>query len=160
MTGQAMRHPAWAWLVGSVAVVATVALVLVAPTAAVGDPSVDVFTQLLLVLAVVLAVVVLALRFRPETTGFLLALITGLFLCAGAAVLLNANAFAPLGAAADQSYRTAYVTKFAHHWALVDYGYKGLPSFYPPLFFWVLGRFSAVLGVAAWHMLKVVLLYT
>ena len=160
MTGQATRHPAWAWLVGSLAVLGAVALALVAPTAERGDPSVDVFTQVLLVLAVALAVVVLALRFGPETTGLLLALLTGLFLCVGAAVLLNANSFAPLGAAADQSYRTAYLTKFAHHWGLVDYAYKGLPSFYPPLFFWVLGRFSALSGVAAWHMLKVGLLYT
>src|SRR5262245_3970266 len=113
MTGQATRHPVWAWLIGTVAVVGTVVLVLVAPTAESGDPSVDVFTQVLLVLAVALALVVLALRFGPNTTGLLLALLTGLYLCGGAAVILNATKFAPLGVAADQSYRTAYLTKFA-----------------------------------------------
>jgi galactan 5-O-arabinofuranosyltransferase len=158
VTGQAARHPVDAWLIGIGAVVGTVAVVALAPTAVTGDPTVDVVTQVLLALAVGLGVLVLALRFRPTTTGFLLALLTGLFLCGGAAVLLNATDFAPLGAVADQSYRTAYLTKFGHHWGLVDYAYKDLPSFYPPLFFWVLGRLGALLGVAPWKMLKIGLL--
>jgi len=158
MTGQATRHPVDAWLVGIGAVVGTVAIVAVAPTAVNGDPTVEVVTQVLLALAVGFGILVLGLHFSPTTTGFLLALFTGLFLCSGAAILLNANSFAPLGAVADQSYRTAYLTKFAHHWGLVDYGYKDLPSFYPPLFFWVLGRLGALLGIAPWKMLKVGLL--
>jgi galactan 5-O-arabinofuranosyltransferase len=158
MTGQATRHSADAWLVGVGAVVGTVAIVAVAPTAVNGDPTIEVVTQVLLALAVGFGILVLGLRLNPTATGFLLALLTGLFLCGGAAILLNANAFAPLGAVADQSYRTAYLTKFAHHWGLVDYSYQGLPSFYPPLFFWVLGRLSAVLGIAPWQMLKVGLL--
>ena len=158
MTGQATRHPVDAWLIGIGAVVGTVAVVALAPTAVNGDPTVEVVTQVLLALAVGFGILVLALRCSPTTTGLLLALFTGLFLCGGAAILLNANAFAPLGAAADQSYRTAYLTKFAHHWGLVDYGYKDLPSFYPPFFFWVLGRLAALLGVAPWQMLKVGLL--
>src|SRR6185436_19392911 len=160
MTGQATQHPVDAWLVGIGAIVGAVVIVAAAPTAVQGDPTVEVVTQVLLALAVGFGVLVLGLRLKPNATGFLLALLTGLFLCAGAAILLNANSFAPLGAAADQSYRTAYLTKFAHHWGLVDYAYKDLPSFYPPLFFWVLGRLSALLGVAPWQMLKVGLLAT
>ena len=158
MTGQAARHPVDAWLIGIGAVVGTIAIVGVAPTAVTGDPTVEVITQVLLALAVGFGILVLALRFRPTTTGFLLALLTGVFLCGGAAILLNATDFAPLGAVADQSYRTAYLTKFGHHWGLVDYAYKDLPSFYPPLFFWVLGRLSALLGIAPWKMLKIGLL--
>ena len=144
MTGQGARHPVDAWLVGIGAVVGAMAIVAVAPTAVTGDPTVEVVTQVLLAAAVGVAILVLALRLSPTTTGFLLALATGLFLCGGAAILLNANDFAPLGAVADQSYRTAYLTKFGHHWGLVDYAYKDLPSFYPPLFFWVLGRLRNV----------------
>jgi galactan 5-O-arabinofuranosyltransferase len=158
MTGQATRRPAGAWLVGTGAVVGTVAVVALAPTAVQGDPTVEVVTQVLLALAVGMGILVIGLRFRPGETGFLLALLTGLFLCGGAAILLNATPFAPLGAVADQSYRTAYLTKFAHHWGLVDYAYTDLPSFYPPFFFWVLGRLSALLGIAPWKMLKVGLL--
>jgi len=155
MTGQATRDSVDAWLVGIGAVVGTVAFVVAAPTAVQGDPTVEVVTQVLLALAIGLGIFVVGLHLSPTATGFLIALLTGLFLCGGAAIILNATPFAPLGAVADQSYRTAYLTKFAHHWTLVDYDYKGLPSFYPPLFFWVLGRTSALLGIAAWKMLKV-----
>ena len=156
MTGQATRHRAAdAWLVGIGAIVVAVAIVAAAPKAVEGNPTVEVVTQVLLALAIGFGVFVVALRLSPNATGFLVALLTGLFLCGGAAILLNATPFAPLGAVADQSYRTAYLTKLAHHWTFVDYDYKGLPSFYPPLFFWVLGRTSALLGIAAWKMLKI-----
>ena len=97
MTGRATRHPADAWLVGIGAVVGTIAFVALAPTAVEGDPTVEVVTQLLLALAVGTGILVIGLRLRPDATGFLLALLTGLFLCGGAAVLLNATPFAPPG---------------------------------------------------------------
>lgn len=144
---------------GIVATLAVVAAVLVAPTAETDNPTADVVTQVLLAVLVgiglVVSLVVFGRRLSPTAVGFLVALLTGLFLYGGAAIELNANAFGPIGATLDQGYRTAYVTKFNHTWHLVDYAYKDLPSFYPPLYFWVLGRLSAVLGIAAWHMIKV-----
>lgn len=151
------RH-ADAWLVALVAVAATWAITALAPRATEGDPTVAVVTQVMLALAVGAAVWVFARRSSPTATGALVALFTGLFLCGGAAVLLSGSPFGPLGAVADQGYRTAYLTKFGHTWHLVDYAYKGLPSFYPPLYFWGLGRTGALLGVASWQMLKVGLL--
>src|SRR3954454_15998603 len=136
-----------AWLVAVAAVGATVAITLLAPTAVEGNPRVAVLTQVMLVLAVGAGTYVIARRLSPDATGLLVALLTGLFLCGGATVILNGSAFGPLGAVADQAYRTAYITKFAHTWGVVDYGYKELPSFSPPLYFWVLGRLAALLGV-------------
>lgn len=144
-----------AWLVAAGAVAATFAIVAASPTAVDGDPTVAVVTQALLALAVGTGAFVVARRYPPSATGALVALLTGLFLCGGATVILNGSPFAPLGAVADQGYRTAYLTKFGHTWELVDYAYKDLPSFYPPLFFWVLGRLAVLLGVAPWQMLKV-----
>lgn len=150
-----VRGGALAVCIGVAAVGATLLLAAVAPTAEEGNPTVEVVTQVLLVLAVGTGVVVLLLRrCSPDVGGALVALLTGLFLCGGAAIILNATPFAPYGALADQGYRTAALTKFAHSWELVDYAYKDLPSFYPPLYFWVLGRLSALLGVPAWEMLK------
>lgn len=149
-----------AWLLAIVAVGATVAITVLAPIAVEGNPTVAVVTQVMLALAVGAGAYVVARRFSPDAAGLLVALLTGLFLCGGAAVILNGSAFGPLGAVADQSYRTAYLTKFGHTWGLVDYAYKDLPSFYPPLYFWVLGRLAALLGVAPWQMLKVGMLAT
>jgi len=144
-----------AWLVAVGAVAVTYAIVGLAPRAEAADPTVAVVTQVLLALAVGAGAWVVARRYPPTATGALVALLTGLFLCGGAAVLTNSSAFGLLGITADQGYRTAYLTKFGHTWGLVDYAYKGLPSFYPPLYFWVLGHLAGPLGVAPWQMLKV-----
>ena len=57
--------------------------------------------------------------------------------------MLSGSSFPPLGIALDQGFRTASITRYAHSIALVDFAYKGLAPYYPPLFFWVLGRFAA-----------------
>jgi hypothetical protein len=147
------RADAWIVAVGAVAV--TYAAVALAPVPVGEDPTASVLTQVLLALAVGAGALVLFRHFSPDATGALVALCTGLFLAGGAAVILGGSPFGPLGVVADQSYRTAYLTKFGHTWELVDYAYKDLPSFYPPLYFWVLGRAATVLGVAPWEMLKV-----
>ena len=142
-------------LTGLLATAVTVLVVRLAPEARTGNPMVDVVVQVLLLLALAAGAFVVLHRFRPDTGGFLTAWITGLFLCGGAAVLLNANPFAPIGWVLDQGYRTADLTKFAHTGRLVDYAYKDVPAFYPPLWFWTLGRFAALVGIPAWKMLKI-----
>lgn len=142
-------------LTGLIATGVTVLVVRLAPEARTGDPLVDVVTQVLLLLALAGVTFVVLRRLPAGASGFLTAWIVGLFLCGGAAVLLNADPFAPIGWALDQGYRTAYLTKFAHTGRLVDYAYRDVPAFYPPLWFWSLGRFAAVVGLPAWKMLKV-----
>lgn len=149
-----------AWLVAIGAVTTTAAVTVLAPRAVEGDPTVAVVTQVMLALTVGAGAFVVTRRFSAPATGLLVALLTGLFLCGGAAVILNGSDFGPLGVAADQGYRTAYLTKFGHTASLVDYAYKGLPSFYPPGYFWVLGRIAALVGTPPWQMLKVGLLAT
>src|SRR5262249_25548455 len=68
--------------------------------------------------------------------------------------------FPPLGMVADQGFRTASITKYAHTIGLVDFAYKGLPAYYPPLFFWLLGRLATWLDIPAYQALKVGLLVT
>ena len=142
-------------LTGLIATGVTALVVRLAPEARTGNPMVDVVAQVLLLLALVAGAFVVLRRFPPATAGFLTAWIVALFLAGGAAILLNANPFAPIGWALDQGYRTAYLTKFAHTGRLVDYAYRDVPAFYPPLWFWTLGRTAALLGVPAWQMLKV-----
>ncbi|MBM3692580.1 MAG: hypothetical protein FJW77_04665 [Actinobacteria bacterium] len=149
------RPDAGTVMLAGTAVVVTGLLVALAPRAVGADPTVEVVTQVLLALAVGTGVLVVARRGRPEATGGLVALLTGLFLCGGAAIILNGSRFGPLGYLADQGFRTAYLTKFGHTWSLVDHTYRDLPSFYPPLYFWLLGRAGPVVGAAPWEMLKI-----
>jgi hypothetical protein len=103
---------------------------------------------------------VLASSLPKGMKGVLVAVLGGSALMLGAALVLSANDFAPFGASLDQSTRTALITKYAHHWSWVDFAYKGLPVYYPPLSFWVVGRLAALLSIAPWKMLKVDLLAT
>lgn len=88
----------------------------------------------------------------------LVALLAGTFLSAGAALVLRGTDFPPLGIALDQGFRAASITKYAHTWSLVDFAYHGLPAFYPPLFFWTLGRAAAWTSTEPYEALKIGLL--
>ena len=68
---------------------------------------------------------------------------------------LTGTDFAPGGLGGDQTFRTAAVTRFADSWHNADFTMRGLPSFYPPSYFWVLGRLSHVFGLEPWRMLKI-----
>jgi hypothetical protein len=67
---------------------------------------------------------------------------------------LNGTPYAPGGLAGDQSFRTAAITRFADSWHNADFTFQGLPSFYAPAYFWVLGRTADLAGVEAWRMTK------
>jgi galactan 5-O-arabinofuranosyltransferase len=58
----------------------------------------------------------------------------------------------------DAGFRTEAATRFADSPALADYGYRGLPSYYPPVLPWVEGRLAALLGIPAWTAMKPVTL--
>jgi galactan 5-O-arabinofuranosyltransferase len=58
----------------------------------------------------------------------------------------------------DAGFRTQAVTRFADSPKLADYGYRGLPSYYPPALPWVEGRLADLLGVPGWAAMKPVTL--
>lgn len=67
---------------------------------------------------------------------------------------LNGTPFAPGGIAGDQSFRTAAITRFADSAQNADFTFQGLPSFYAPAYFWVLGRTADLAGIDPWRMTK------
>ena len=142
----------------ALALAVMVAALLFAEPAVTGDPTSDVVVRLCLVTAVAAGLVILlspaAESPRPRARGWLVTGLVGAFLAAGAALVLSGTDFPPLGIALDQGFRAASITKYAHTLALVDFAYKDLPAFYPPLFFWVLGRGAAWLGAEPYEALK------
>jgi galactan 5-O-arabinofuranosyltransferase len=54
----------------------------------------------------------------------------------------------------DAGFRTEAATRFADSPLLRDYGYRGLPSYYPPALPWLQGRLAAVVGEPAWETMK------
>lgn len=53
----------------------------------------------------------------------------------------------------DNAFRTEYVTRFASSWKLQDYMFNGEQPFYPPAWFWVVGRWAAAVDADPWRML-------
>ncbi len=72
----------------------------------------------------------------------------------GAAWLLGQSPFPPGGLGGDQSFRIAAIARDARQVFPVDFAYHGLPVFYPPTFFFVLGRLVAITGIPAYEALK------
>ena len=68
---------------------------------------------------------------------------------------LHGTPYAPNGLQGDQAFGTETLTRYADTWRLVDFTYDGLPAFYAPGFFWVLGRLAHFLAVEPWRMEKV-----
>ena len=68
----------------------------------------------------------------------------------------------PLGSVlrGDNGFRTEYVTRFASSAALQDYMFHGEGAFYPPGWFWVVGRFAALTGAEPWRLLQPATLVT
>ncbi len=157
----------WGPIAFAAAVVVMALAVAGSAPAVTGDPTVDVLVRVCLLVAVAAGAVVL-LAPHARGTGapaisrmaraWMIGALVGAFLAAGAALVLSGSRFPPLGVALDQGFRAASVTKYAHTVALVDFAYKGLPAFYPPAYFWVLGRASAWTGIEPYEMLKLGLL--
>ncbi|MDN4519406.1 galactan 5-O-arabinofuranosyltransferase [Mycolicibacterium austroafricanum] len=70
------------------------------------------------------------------------------------AMPLGATKLYLFGISVDQQFRTEYMTRFADQPGLHDMTYIGLPPFYPPGWFWIGGRLSALTGTPAWEMFK------
>lgn len=70
------------------------------------------------------------------------------------AMPLGATKLYLYGISVDQQFRTEYVTRLADSPSLHDMTYYGLPPFYPPGWFWIGGRLSALTGIPAWEMFK------
>jgi len=67
---------------------------------------------------------------------------------------LGATKLYLFGISVDQQFRTEYLTRLADSPALHDMTYFGLPTFYPPGWFWIGGRVAALTGTPAWEIYK------
>ncbi len=103
---------------------------------------------------------ILALRLSPPLRMYLPAAWLGVFLFLVVALPLHSTSFPLDGIGGDQRLYSAYVAKFAATADNVDVIYPSLPAFYPPLYYYVLGRLSAWLSIAPYTMLKFGMLAT
>ncbi|MDD7812420.1 galactan 5-O-arabinofuranosyltransferase [Mycobacterium sp. CSUR Q5927] len=90
-----------------------------------------------------------------QALGWLAAVVfTSAFSVVTLAMPLGATKLYLFGVSVDQQFRTEYLTRMTDSPALHDMTYLGLPSFYPPGWFWLGGRAAALTGIPAWEMYK------
>jgi galactan 5-O-arabinofuranosyltransferase len=117
----------------------------------------------LLVAAGVLAVLavgvlgLLAVR-RPRDLPAAVVAVTAGLVAGLATTALHGTRWSFNATYSDAGFRTQAVTRFADSPKLADYGYQGLPSYYPPALPWVEGRLADLLGMPGWAAMKPVTL--
>lgn len=70
-------------------------------------------------------------------------------------LLLRNTPYSFGGAKGDPGFHIAYITKFISTTKFVDFYYKDLPSFYPPLYFYLLGKLAFLLHFPSYAMPKI-----
>jgi galactan 5-O-arabinofuranosyltransferase len=104
--------------------------------------------------AVAGAAVALVARRRPRLAAEAGVAAAGVLLGAAGTAALHGTRWGWYGLYADSSFRTQMATRYAETPALVDYGYRDLPAYYPPALGWLEGRLAAVTGLAGWEAVK------
>jgi len=72
----------------------------------------------------------------------------------GVSLIFAGSPFYLGGYGGDALFHTAMVLKYKTFIWPVDFFYKGLPTFYPPVYYWLLGLMARVFSIEAYHALK------
>ena len=100
------------------------------------------------------AAVALLARRRPGAAAEAGVVASGVLLGAAGTAALHGTRWGWSGLYSDSSFRTQMATRYAETPALVDYGYRDLPAYYPPALGWLQGRLAAVTDLAGWEAVK------
>lgn len=98
--------------------------------------------------------VTLLARARPRLAAEVGVAAAGVLLGAAGTAALHGTRWGWSGLHADSSFRTQMATRYAETPALVDYGYRDLPAYYPPALGWLQGRLAAATDLAGWEAVK------
>ncbi len=116
------------------------------------------FLDSLLRLGALVFVGLLALVWRAgKSAHYKAALAIGvlsLFLVFVVALPLSQTSYAPGGVIGDRLFELAQIATFADSPQNRDFAYKDLPAFYPPLYYYLLGRLAAFSGLATYKVMK------
>lgn len=95
---------------------------------------------------------------RTTTAATVVVAATSVTLSGLAGLALHGTRWSFNGLYSDAGFRTEAATRFADTAASADYGYRGLPAYYPPALPWLEGRLAVLFHVPAWATMKPVTL--
>ena len=111
----------------------------------------DAWSGVVLVAAILVGTSKVGWRWKGWALAGLLAIFGGV----AADLILAGTPFAVNGDAGDQSFRMAMILKFMQFLTWDDFYYAGLPSFYPPLYYYGLAILGKISQLQHWELLKV-----
>jgi len=123
-------------------------------------PYVGVWVHLFLVLYMAGMLWLLTSKLSPRLRTNSILLWLGLFFFAILTIRLKDTPFTVGGINGDARFYTTYVTKMAAYPGYGDMFYKDLPSFYPPLYYFLVGLVADWLNIEPFRVMKYALLTT
>ena len=147
--------PAAVGIAAFAAMMGAAALLLVgAPSVGIADAVLGTAELALIVFASLTGMTLAVSTLERTTKCRLLIGVVAVFMGVGTLLVLIGSPFPPAGTLGDQGFRIASIERFSQSLSLSDFSYRGLPAFYPPAFFYLLGRLSAWCGIPAYEALK------
>jgi len=146
--------------IGAMAALLLYFLLTNTPATAGTMPYVGVWIQLFLLIYIGGMGLLLRARLTPRWRTNLTLLWLGLFFLAILTIRLKDTPFTVGGINGDARFYTTYITKLAAYPGYGDMFYKDLPAFYPPLYYFLVGRVADWLAVEPFRLMKYALLAT
>ncbi|MEM7531633.1 MAG: arabinofuranosyltransferase [Chloroflexota bacterium] len=134
--------------------------IMAAPTSIMQSPSLDIWIELAAIAIIGGSLGILYLRINERLRGIIILSLFSLFLLGILSLVLKETSYPFGGLGGDQRFYAAYVTKLATYGSHVDVMYRDLLTFYPPLYYALLGRGAALMDIEPYEMLKYGLLVT
>lgn len=158
--GHRVRTDLLTVIIGAVLLFLTWAALTNTPATASAMPYVGVWVHLLLVIYVAGMLWLLTATLAPRLRTNSILLWLGLFFFAILTIRLKDTPFTVGGINGDARFYTTYVTKMATYPGYGDMFYKDLPAFYPPLYYFIVGRVADWVNIEPFRAMKYGLLAT
>jgi galactan 5-O-arabinofuranosyltransferase len=123
----------------------TIGVALVYGSVHVSNNTLDLFVSRTSLLFCLLLLVLLFLANAPflvERRAWLSVLVLSFYVTTMFVFLFRNTAYGLNGVQGDAQFITASITKYAYYGGLVDFSYHGLSAFYPPLYFYAMGKLA------------------
>jgi len=94
-------------------------------------------------------------RLSGKARSFLMITCLSLYGLVAVSLILDGTPFSINGYWGDQRFRTAMVMRYMNSFWPADMYYQGLPTFYPPLYYFLLSIWARIFSLEAFKMLKI-----
>lgn len=94
-------------------------------------------------------------RVSASARSWIIVLATSVWGAVTVALFFHGTPYALNGYGGDQAFRLAMILKFQTFGMPGDFYYRGLPPFYPPVLYWLLGTLARVFSAPSYVMMKV-----